>query len=225
MRVKAIIQNHYPERLHNTVIMVDGLIKNGLKEEDITILFDYVPSPEVLRLKKTNIQVSNKNLPINWWHAVGSILDADYVALLCDDLTLKSESITQLTVLADQNPDIGVLGYEGGKFADTDKPYTDTTSHKVEKSERADFLIRFYFARPKALLRAINLYNLKHLDKKLKGHDDLLLSLSNLCMIAPTTDVTGWEELPEHGVAFSKRPEHYDERNKLVFFIKHLYGD
>lgn len=223
MKIKCIIQNHYTERIENIHPMINSLKENGILNDDIIVISDYPAGINHFVSEPYNFISANFQLPIVWWHAIGSVLNADYVVLLCDDLTLKPNSITNLALLASRNPDIGVLGYEGGKFANTAHPYTDSISHIVKEPEKADFLIRFYFARPKALLRALDLYNLKSLKPEWKQHDDILLSLSNSCMIAPTTDQSGWNELSEQGIAFSKRPEHYKERNELVFFIKHLH--
>jgi len=147
---KALIQSHYPERRENLYLMQESLIKNGLKKEDIIFLIDYP-----LTDPRLTIMHSDLSMPINWWHGIAPLLDTDYVALLCDDLTLKPKSIESLTLYAIGNPDIDVLGYEGGNFAKTDNPYTDTMSHTVSNFEEADFVIRFYFGKSVAFARAL----------------------------------------------------------------------
>lgn len=215
MKIKALIQNHYPERIPNLEIMVNDLVKNGVAKEDIGILIDHQQVVPQLFIKSTlDIQMANHSMPINWWHGIASVLNCDYVALLCDDLTLRPKSIKELTRAATAHKEVDVFGYEGGKFAPTENPYTDTKSHTSEQLEPADFLIRFYFAKPQAFVRALELYN--QTDKSRPIHDDILLSLLNTCAIVPTTEKSGWDELSEHGVAYSKRPDHYDERNALI---------
>ena len=211
MKVKAIIQNHYKERLPNVKIMVEDLLKNGLTLEDIVILTD---NPE-LKYPYQSVRSSFK-LPINVWHGIGVMLDADYIALLCDDLTLRPNSIHELKYRAESTQSIQVFGFEGGQFDASDKPYSGgEPSHTAEKFERADYLIRFYFASRQALSNATKAYT-SSLPKYLLQHDDLILSLTNRCALVPTTPMCGWNELPTYGVGFCHRPTHYDERNALI---------
>ncbi len=212
--IKALIQTHYPQRGDNIKIMVNDLIENGFKSEDIIVMRDY-PRKYGFSSKE---MVSEVPMPINWWHGVASVLDCDYVALLCDDLTLKPKSIELLRDAAWENSDIDVFGFEGGNFANTSNPYTDEKSHIVQSFEKADYVIRFYFAKPQAFAKTLELHH--KLPLTLRGHDDITLSLANKCGLVPTTEDSGWIELSEHGVAYSKRPEHYIERNALINLVR-----
>ena len=83
----------------------------------------------------------------------------------------------------------------------------------LQEFEEADYVIRFYFARPKAFANALKFF---HTLPKSEGiHDDLILSLSNQCGIVPVVETVGWEELDERGVGYSKRATHYQERDEL----------
>jgi len=209
MKMTALIESHYPERIPNLELMVDSLIENGIPKEEIIILVDHDTPFET----KAKVMRSEYPMKINWWHAVASVLDTDFVALLCDDLKLKKNSIKQLTNYALAFPDIDVFGFEGGILAKTDNPYTDSKSHTVNEFEETDYIIRFYFGKPKAFANALSLFH--KLPKSEGIHDDLILSLSNKCGIVPTSETVGWEELPEQGVGYSKRATHYQERNTL----------
>lgn len=207
--MKAIVQSHFPERKTNLRIIIADLLENGLKEEDIILLLDY----PINDTYPVNIIHSNMNMPINWWHSVSSILDTDYVALLCDDLTLKDNSLKSLLIEAEKHPDIDVFGYEGANFSKTDKPYSDSVTHTSKQFEEVNFVIRFYFAKPETFVRAIQNY---HKSKDLKIMDDLLLCTGSKCAIVPTTDDSGWNELWDKNVAYSRDGFHYQIRDEVI---------
>jgi len=190
--------------------MIEDIIKNGISPNDILLLLDYPTKQKY----NAHVMHSSHLMPINWWHGVAAILPTDYVALLCDDLTLKPESLRTLLQYAQEHQEASVFGFEGGNFAKTDNPYTDAMSHTTDKYESAEYLIRFYFAKPEAYARALVLHH--KLPEELRGHDDMTLSLANSCGLIPTTDECGWNELSEHDIAYSSRTTHYYERNKLV---------
>jgi hypothetical protein len=208
--MKALIQSHFPQRSSNLPIIATDLVKNGLKPEDIIFLLDYGQSITT----DCKVMLTNEPMPINWWHGVASVLDTDYVVLLCDDLTLKENSLNSLKFYADKHPEIDVFGFEGGQFAKGKHPYTNSKSHISTELETADYVIRFYFARPRAFAKALDLYT-QNPTKPI--HDDLLLSLANRCAIVPTTYDTGWDELSEYGAAYSNRKTHYQERDRLIY--------
>lgn len=211
--MKALIESHYPERIPNLEIMVDDLLANGLTTDDIIILVDH----NVPFTTKAKVMRSEHPMKINWWHAVASVLDTDFVALLCDDLTLKKDSLQTLKEYASKYGGVEVFGFEGGKLASEPYPYTDSRSHTVNKFELADYLIRFYFAKPKAFANAMQLFH--KLPKSEGIHDDLILSLSNRCGIVPVSETVGWKELLEHEVGYSKRATHYQERDSLCNLV------
>lgn len=211
--MKCLIQSHFPERLPNLKIIASDLVKNGMKPEDIIFLLDYGRSFET----DCKVMLTNESMPINWWHGVASILDTDYVALLCDDLTLKENSLNSLKFYADKHPEIDVFGFEGGQFAKGKRPYTGgEKSHTSTELESSDYIIRFYFARPRAFAKALDLYT-RFPTKPI--HDDLILSLANRCAIVPETFDAGWEELSEYGIAYSKRATHYQERDAICQLV------
>lgn len=212
----ALIESHYPERIPNLKIMVDDLIANGLSHGEIIILVDHDKPIDT----KARIMRSNYHMKINWWHAVASVLDADYVVLLCDDLTLKKDSLNTLKEYATKYGGVDVFGFEGGKLAAKPYPYTDSKSHRVNEFEIADYLIRFYFAKPKAFANALTLFH--KLPKSEGIHDDLILSLSNRCGIVPISETVGWNELSEQNVGYSKRSTHYQERDALCSWVLDL---
>lgn len=207
--MKAIIQSHFPERKTNLRIIIADLIDNGLKEEDILLLLDY-PATDIYPV---GVIQSNLSMPINWWHSVASILDTNYVALLCDDLTLKKDSLKNLLTEASLHPEINVFGYEGANFAKTNRPYRDSTTHTSNRFEEVDFVIRFYFTKPKVFIKALRNY---HNSKELKIMDDLLLCISNNCAIIPTTKDSGWKELGDKNVAYSRDESHYQIRDQVI---------
>lgn len=211
MKITALIESHYPQRIPNIEPMVDSLIKNGIPQEEIIVLVDH----EVPFETKAKIMRSEYPMRINWWHAIGSVLNSDYVVLLCDDLKLKRDSIKSLVASALTFPEVDVFGFEGGNFALSEFPYTDSKSHSVEEFEKSDYVIRFYFAKPKAFANALVFF---HTLPPSEGiHDDLILSLSNKCGIVPTSHSIGWEELSEYEVGYSKRATHYQERDQLSY--------
>ena len=215
--MKVLIQSHYPERLTNLALMRASLLRNGIKGEDITFLLDYGDGEGLIYLESPVIY-SMQNMPINWWHGIAATMDTDYIALLCDDLQLLPGSLTALQGIATRHPEIDVFGYEGGDFAAGDMPYTGgTPSHTVTDFTPADYLIRFYFGKPEAFAKAL-LLSTQYPSNPI--HDDLTLSLANKCALIPTTKTSGWEELPEHGVAYARRPNHYAERNAYVAAIR-----
>jgi hypothetical protein len=211
--MKAIIQSHFPERKINLRIIIADLLDNGLKEEDIILLLDYPVTDKY----PVNVIHSDMNMPINWWHSISAILDTDYVALLCDDLTLKGSSINKLLIEAKNHPDIDVFGYEGANFKKTENPYSDSVSHKSDRFEVVDFVIRFYFAKPKTFIKAIQNY---HESKDFKIMDDLLLCIGSKCAIVPTTDDSGWNELWDKNVAYSRDEFHYQIRDEVIKKLK-----
>jgi hypothetical protein len=212
MKVKAIIQNHYLERVGNIYKMRDDLIAQGIKDDDVIVMTDNKDIPYPFYW---NTIVSKGPMPIGWWHGIGALLECDYVALLCDDLTLKKDSISELVKAGEKYGNIDVFGYEGGDFAKTELPYTDAVSHLVTEFTKAEYMIRFYFARPIALARATRLYN-SRIPKQFLSHDDLVLSLANNCGLIPTSATSGWDELNAYYVGYSHRTSHYYERNGLI---------
>lgn len=213
MKVTAIIESHYPERIPNVEFMVDSLIENGIPKEEIIILVDHTVPFET----KARVMRSDYPMKINWWHGVASVLDTDYVVLLCDDLMLKKDSIQTLKEYASKYGGIDVFGFEGGRLADAPFPYTGSKSHKSSELESADYVIRFYFAKPKAFANALKLFH--KLPRSEGIHDDLILSLPNRCAIVPVSKTVGWEELSEHEVGYSKRATHYQERDSLCNWV------
>jgi len=221
MKIKAIIQNHHVERIDNISEIIDSLNDNGVKNEDIIVISDYPASINHYVSEPYNFISANFELPIAWWHGVGAVLKCDYVALVGDDLKLKKDSIDELVKYAELNKKVDVFGYEGGNFAKTDNPYTDDISHLTDKFTLANYIIRFHFVRPLALVNALKLFNSK-LPFNLIRHDDLILSLSNTCGLVPTTETSGFEDMTTGGVGFSKRREHYSERNELIRLVKKI---
>lgn len=209
MKITALIESHYPERIPNLGVMVDSLIANGIPKEEIIILVDHDTPFET----KAKVMRSDYPMRINWWHAVASVLDSDFVVLLCDDLKLKKDSIKVLIEHAIKYGGVDVWGFEGGRLVDKPFPYTGGKSHAVDSFEVSDYVIRFYFAKPKAFSNALSFF---HTLPKSEGiHDDLILSLSNKCGIVPTSDTVGWLELDERNVGYSSRSGHYRERDEL----------
>ena len=217
--MKVLLQSHYPQRSENLPIIINDILANGIGPEDIVVMLDY-PVEDPLRIGLDNNQTmySSLSMPINWWHGVGSVLETDYVALINDDLTILPNTLTTCLEVAKEHPEIDVFGLEGDKFAKTDSPYTDSRSHTTDTFEKVEYVIRFYFAKPVAFAKALLLHH--KLPKEIQGHDDLVLSLANTCGLIPTTDECGTLDLPTHNVAFSNRPTHYDERNKLVWKVR-----
>lgn len=117
--MKAIIMSHYPERSPNLPIMINDLMNNGLQRHEIIVMVDYyteiLPIPGIISIIPQ---------PINWWHGMAAIQDTDYVMLLCDDLTLRRNSVRELKRYSDSHLEYDVFGYEGGMFHNSDKPYS-----------------------------------------------------------------------------------------------------
>lgn len=221
MSVSACILLHYTDRDEPNALKIAKALRGQVDE---LVFFVDNPAIKFIDHQATMIRASH-SFPVIARNAIGTLLDTDYVFFQDSDLTVEPGTIEYMLSYAEKYPN-AVLGFEGSRMAETQKPYTEgTTINRGGKLEPVDMLIRTWLVPRRVVGMAINLYLNNRGRIPDKYVDDILFCLGNrygfgeMNYALPIKKGCGVVEIGDAKDGQSVSPVHYAVRDQVCRFL------